>query len=183
MANATVPRLDRTARALGIVERAELAPVPHMPGLFEVRDTLTGSGLPHIASVCHCDCFDAQRYAGPCKHQQAVRRAIATTLETEPIADGLWDVVETYTGTLYHVQGSHCDCRTGGDCAHLQAVRKAAHDLVSYAADWDRMVALTQPQCPQCGSALEERSYYVGGRGYSYVQVCSNDASHSSRRG
>ena len=51
-------------------------------------------------------------------------------------------------------------------------------ELLGYAAAWDAQ----QPRCPQCGAALEPRQYYAGGRGYKFVEVCSGDASHDSKR-
>ena len=53
-----------------------------------------------------------------------------------------------------------------------------ADELLAYAAAWDAQ----QPRCPQCGATLEPRQYYAGGRGYQFVEVCSGDASHSSKR-
>ena len=51
-------------------------------------------------------------------------------------------------------------------------------ELRAYAAAWDAQ----QPRCPQCGATLEPRQYYAGGRGYQFVDVCSGDASHYSKR-
>ncbi len=64
--------LTRTERAGAIVERQECIPVDDIPGLFQVRDTATGSGAYHLASADRCDCYDALRRV--CKHQLAVRR-------------------------------------------------------------------------------------------------------------
>ncbi len=72
MTNATVPRTDRTTRAAGIVTRHEVTPVDDMPGLYRVRDTQTGSGMVHIASMHRCDCADARQRGSQCKHQIAV---------------------------------------------------------------------------------------------------------------
>jgi hypothetical protein len=132
MANATVPRTDRTTRALGIIARAEITPIADMPGLYHVRDTQTGSGAVHIASAQHCDCYDHRHRGHQCKHQIAVAAE--------------------------------------------------ERELAAYAASWDLSAALQRPRCPQCDSALEERSYYVGGKGYRYIQVCSDDASHATGR-
>lgn len=69
MTAATLPqRLDRTARALGIIERAEC--VPQDDGRWLVRDTATGSGRWHLATPTSCDCYDASK-GHQCKHQRA----------------------------------------------------------------------------------------------------------------
>lgn len=126
---ATAPSLTRTDRAAGIIVTQEC--IPQDDGRWVVRDTLTGSGLPHIATLHTCDCRDAQR---------------------------------------------------GNHCKHMIAVAAEEQALSDYAYGWDLSAALQRPRCPQCGCALEERSYYVGGKGYQYVQVCSDDATHSNRR-
>ncbi len=41
----------RTLKAAGIVTRQEVTPLDDMPGLFQVRDSRTGSGAVHIASA------------------------------------------------------------------------------------------------------------------------------------
>jgi hypothetical protein len=129
MANATLPRLDRTARGAGIVTRHDVIPVDSMDGFYQVRDTATGSGKVYLASIDSCSCPD-----------------------------------HTFRGSLGK---------------HIKAAR-AGHDaLTAYAASWD---ALTQPRCPMSGCSIEARSYYVGGRGYVYLDVCSGDATHSNRR-
>ncbi len=68
----------------------------------------------------------------------------------------------------------------------LRAARVLAelyHDeLSAYAAGWDAWAAAQQPRCPQCGATLEARQAYAGGRGYIFVEVCSGDASHYSKR-
>ena len=52
-------------------------------------------------------------------------------------------------------------------------------ELLAYAMDWD---TAAQPRCPQCGTTLEPRQYYAGGRGYQFVEVCSGDTSHYSQK-
>jgi hypothetical protein len=86
MATAAIVQDRRTARALGIISRAELTPLDDMPGLFQVRDTFTGSGTCHVASARQCDCYDAQR-GNRCKHQ------IAVAAEEQALADyaAEWD--------------------------------------------------------------------------------------------
>jgi hypothetical protein len=37
-----------------------------------------------------------------------------------------------------------------------------------------------RPCCPECGSELETRQYYTGGRGYRMWLVCTRDAQHQS---
>ena len=65
----------RTERAAGIVERHEVIPVDDLAGWYQVRDTVTGSGVWHLATSDRCDCRDALR--GTCKHQLAARKAEA----------------------------------------------------------------------------------------------------------
>ncbi len=48
---ATLPRLSRTDRALGIAQRHEAIPLETLPGHYSVRDTLTGSGKVHVMAV------------------------------------------------------------------------------------------------------------------------------------
>ena len=67
---ATLPRLNGTERALGIITRAECIPLDD--DTWKVRDTATGSGRWHIATSTSCDCRDAR--IGTCKHQLAVRQ-------------------------------------------------------------------------------------------------------------
>ncbi len=68
----------------------------------------------------------------------------------------------------------------------LRAARVLAElyndDLMTYAAAWDLYAAAYMPRCPQCGALLEGRQAYAGGRGYIFVEVCSGDASHYSKR-
>src|SRR3954454_8543159 len=128
MTAATLPRTDRTARALGILARAELTPIDDMPGLFQVRDTFTGSGACHIASAVRCDCYDASK---------------------------------------------------GNRCKHMIAVAAEEQALADYAAEWDRAARPQQPRCPMCGAELVDRQFYTGGRGWSFYEVCSGDATHS----
>ena len=66
-------------------------------------------------------------------------------------------------------------------------------ELLAYAAQWNaaeqqerceksEISERRSERCPQCGAALESRQAYVGGRGYCYVEVCSGDGTHYSRR-
>ncbi len=55
--------------------------------------------------------------------------------------------------------------------------------LTDYAEAWDRAAAAqrqAEATCPMCGTTIEGRQYYVGGRGYVYFDVCSGDGSHYS---
>lgn len=100
--------------------------------------------------------------------------------------DGWYQVSDTGTGSGKHymVSLSSCNCPDytyrGNVCKHIQAARAEHTALMAYAASWD---ALGQPQCPMCGQPMIEVSYYVGGRGYVFVEVCAGDASHVNRRG
>jgi hypothetical protein len=62
----------RTVRAAGIVQRSEVIPVEDIPGLFQVRDSVSGSGEWHLATASTCDCYDAGK-GHICKHMHAVR--------------------------------------------------------------------------------------------------------------
>ena len=71
-------------------------------------------------------------------------------------------------------------------------------ELMAYAHGWDMWTTRvehngdgstlrqgdtsTVARCPECGSAIVSRQYYVGGQGYRYFEVCSGDGSHYSRR-
>lgn len=115
---------------------------------------------------------------------------IITRHEVTPVDDrpGFFNVRDTATGSgaLHLTSANSCTCKDHifgtGVCKHRQAVQAEERELAQYATQWDFSAALQRPRCPLCGSALEERSYYVGGVGYRYVQVCSDDASHSNRR-
>ncbi len=87
MANATLPRLDRTTKAAGILERQECTPVDDLPGLWHVTDSGTGSGRVHVTSASRCDCPDHNFRGNVCKHMTAVTRAEA---ELAAYADA-WD--------------------------------------------------------------------------------------------
>jgi hypothetical protein len=65
--------LTRSDRALGITQRHEAIPLDDFAGWWQVRDTITGSGRLHIATVSECDCADFKWRDRPCKHIEAVR--------------------------------------------------------------------------------------------------------------
>lgn len=73
MTAATLPRLDRQTRALGIISRQEVIPVDTMDGWYQVRDTGTGSGKVYLTSVDSCSCPDHTYCGNLCKHIQAAR--------------------------------------------------------------------------------------------------------------
>ena len=126
---------------------------------------------------------------------------IITRHEAIPLDDGTWHVRDTLTGSgQWHTATARsCDCYDArrGTCKHQIAVRRETAALEAYAARWDAAssqiakMALTsaefpqiaqRPSCPMCGAALETRQYYVGGRGWQFVEVCANDVTHSSQR-
>ncbi len=55
---ATAPIVTRQDKAIGIAQRHECTPLDDYPGYYSVRDTLTGSGRFHIATLLECDCAD-----------------------------------------------------------------------------------------------------------------------------
>jgi hypothetical protein len=61
----------RVSKAAGIITRQECIPVDNLAGWFQVRDSVSGSGEWHLATVDRCDCRDALKHT--CKHQMAVR--------------------------------------------------------------------------------------------------------------
>lgn len=139
--------LTRTERAAGIVTRQECEPLED--GSWRVRDTGTGSGEGHIATVRGCDCWDYRRRGGICKHMRAI------ILEEQALAQfcAEWDAqaVEPV-----------CDQYSG-----------------PYGSDgWPQ----PRPTCPICGAELETRSYYIGGRGYQYFEICTRDMAHHARQ-
>ncbi len=79
-----------------------------------------------------------------------------------------------YTVTQYG-----CECRAFADgwpCWH-----RAARRLLIKAAELAKQLHAVAT-CRQCGAALEGRQYYVGGKGYVYVDVCSGTCAHSTRQ-
>ena len=87
MATASIARPTRTDKAIGITLRQECTPLDDYPGYYSVRDTLTGSGRFHIATLLECDCPDFTHRRRPCKHVEAVR-ATETALHAYAAA---WD--------------------------------------------------------------------------------------------
>lgn len=77
---ATAPIVTRSEKASGIIARHEAAPLFHRPGAYVVRDTLTGSGRDHIATVDACDCRDHQHRGNVCKHMRVARQAAGLQL-------------------------------------------------------------------------------------------------------
>jgi hypothetical protein len=76
------------------------------------------------------------------------------------------------SGHWHRVTTQACDCydaHRGHACKHMQAVQRETAALAAYAAAWD---AQAGPRCPQCPAQLVTRQYYVGGRGYVYLEVC-----------
>jgi len=109
---------------------------------------------------------------------------ILSRAECIPLDDSTWSVRDTLTGSgkAHRTTRTSCDCydaQRGHRCKHQIAVAAEEDALTAYAASWD---ALAQPCCPMCGSPLEERQYYTGGRGWSFVEVCSGDAAHRISR-
>jgi hypothetical protein len=160
MAHAPIVQ-DRTARrtvkALRIVARQECELLDD--GRWQVRDTQTGSGDPHIVVNGHCDCQDHTRRAAYCKHLQAV------ALEERAL-------------------GEYCDSWN----ARSEQQRLTAEDLDWLSDDVNRDEysgpygsdgwPQPRPTCPDCGAELECQSYYVGGKGYRAFMVCSKDVEH-----
>ena len=111
---------------------------------------------------------------------------ILTRHEVEPIDDrpGFFHVTDTATGSgkqyLTSATSSSCPDRTfrNHECKHMQAAMRETAALEAYAARWD---ALAGPWCPRCGTALETRQYWVGGRGWQFVEVCANEVTHGNR--
>lgn len=125
--------------------------------------------------------------------------------------DGSWKVRDTHgSGKWYTVINSTCSCPDAVyrrvTCKHVRAVLTEERDLAQFCDDWNARVeqtrvaaeelpgdfldgdfsafdddVLTGPRCPTCGTPLSTRSYYIGGRGYQYVQVCPADMQHAAR--
>ena len=56
--------------------------------------------------------------------------------------------------------------------------------LRDYATDWDAWATRAREAmtaCPVCRAELEVRQYYVGGRGYQFVKLCSCEPRHYSK--
>ena len=117
--------------------------------------------------------------------------------------DGSWKVRDTHgSGKWYTVIDGNCSCPDATyravTCKHSRAVLSEEQALRQFAADWDAQAepALDEyrgpygsdgwpqprPTCPDCGAELETRSYYIGGRGYQYFEVCTADMAHHARQ-
>jgi hypothetical protein len=64
------PRIDRQTKAAQIASRGDIH--ESRPGIFRVRDVVTGSGHWHITTATSCSCTDFSRTGLACKHQLAV---------------------------------------------------------------------------------------------------------------
>lgn len=164
--------LSRSERATGIVERHEL--LMRDDGTWQVRDT-AGSRKWHIVMDGHCDCPDYVFRHMTCKHLRAVateERSLAqycadwNTRSEQARADLVSNIHEVeqpagawYKGTYY----------TAEQLAASEQARQAKGTPFS---------AEPSPHCPDCGAPLDTRSYYVGGKGYCYVKVCTRDSEH-----
>ena len=79
----------------------------------------------------------------------------------------------------YTVTQQSCECKAFADgvpCWH-----RAARRLLIKATELAKQLPAIAT-CRQCGAALEGRQYYVGGKGYVYVDVCSGTCAHSTRQ-
>lgn len=63
----TAAPLDRRSiRAMAIVQAGDIVEV--RPGIWHVRDTVSGSGQWHLVAGNACGCHDFRRTGQPCKH-------------------------------------------------------------------------------------------------------------------
>jgi hypothetical protein len=124
-------------------------------GTWQVRDT-AGSGKWHTVLEGHCTCPDYTFRHMTCKHLRAVaaeERALAAFCDE-------WNTRSEQQRTA--VEQPACDQYSG-----------------PYGSDgWPQ----PRPCCPTCGAELDTRSYYIGGRGYQYFEVCSQDMAHHARQ-
>lgn len=144
----------RSERAAGICDRQEL--LMRDDGSWQVRDT-AGSGKWHIVLDGHCDCADYVYRRVTCKHIRATReeeRSLAQFCES-------WDVRSEQARAaveLDDLPGDFLD--------------------TDFSAFDDDVLTATAPRCPDCGAPLDTRQYYAGGKGYTYVKVCTRDIAH-----
>ena len=109
----------------------------------------------------------------------AINRA-ALNLEACPWAfDGEVLVIQSATtaANRYTVTPHGCECKAsqrGTPCWH-----QAARRLLVKAAELAQRPAVEG--CPMCGAPIEARQFYVGGKGYTFFDVCSGDGSHYSK--
>ena len=124
----------------------------------------------------------AQRKVGNDKAWQgAIARALVNLASGQFSFDGQQVLLHSASSdTIYRISTTEpmtCTCKGRGrgyKCWHIVAARLIVRAAEHYQ---ERQRAL----CPMCGAAIEGRQYYVGGRGYTYFEVCSGDGSHYAR--
>lgn len=176
---AHAPSLTRTERAAGICERAELELQDN--GTWRVRDTATGSGRWHTVFAGHCTCADYTMRGATCKHLRAV--AAEEQALAQYCAD--WNT-RAEQARIAAAPGHFLDGDFSAfDDELLTAPARGAGYKGEYYTEAQLAAAeqarAATPRCPECGSELESRQYYVGGRGYQYVKVCTRDAQHRAK--
>ncbi len=111
---------------------------------------------------------------------RAIYRASANLAAGQFSYDGRQVILRSASSpTVYHIATDEpmtCSCKgraRGYVCWHIVAAR-----LIVRAAEHH---AARQALCPMCGAPIEGRQYYVGGKGYTYFEVCSGDGSHYAK--
>jgi hypothetical protein len=182
MAHAPILQQERIARrtikAASIVAAQECIPVDDMPGWFQVRDVLTGSGAWHLATVSSCDCRDALKNV--CKHQLACRaeeQALAAYAAN-------WDA-QTLPAELDDLPGSFLDGpfdAFDADVLTQPAPRGAVYKGQYFTAEQcDAAEQARKATCPQCGAATTIDQRWCGKSGWRRFVVCTRDAEHRAR--
>ena len=119
---AATPILTRSDKAHGIVDRHEAIPLDDYPGYYSVRDTLTGSGKIHFATVLECDCPDFTHRHRPCKHVEAVK-----SMEAQ---------LQAYAAAWDRAARPACpQCGAGLVCQPYHVGGRGSVDIVHCAAD------------------------------------------------
>jgi hypothetical protein len=159
MAQGIVQQDRRAVRAQGIIERSEVIPCDDLPGWWQVRDSISGSGSWHLATSSRCDCYDAGK-GNVCKHQRAVRAEEQALRQFA--AD--WDRRAEQQRNIVQIsaQSESAGAAYKGQwytAAQLEASAQARTDA--------------ELRCHTCGGHAEALSQYIGAR----VTV----ASHSAR--
>ena len=147
---------------------------------------MTTATVPHAVQFTRDDlnaaASAAQRKVGNDKARQgAIARALVNLSQGQFSYDGQQVLLHSASSdTVYRITAEEpmkCSCKgraRGYRCWHVVAARLIVRAAEHYQ---ERQRAL----CPMCGAAIEGRQYYVGGKGYTYFEVCSGDGSHYAR--
>lgn len=113
---------------------------------------------------------------------RAINKAVVQLATGRFMFDG--HVVTIHSATTEQVyridcrEPLRCSCKgraRGYVCYHVVAAR-----LIMRAAELH--AAALHPSCPTCQATIESQLVYIGGTGYAWVNACSGDRAHYSKR-